>query len=167
MRTKININRTKNLKISLCAILIVTIFIVGSFVIHNGYLKKIDVIQNEFLTVQNELNKCEEVLDSTRNELEKSQENHQLEHLLRRMGVTKYPTRPNGWKFPQCIEPRFMEIEPLCIPGRLGRYPRLHVRQADEQLSIHELCQYGFGEQRRTGQPCFPLLSTCRIRWQN
>lgn len=79
MRTKINMHRTKNLKVSLCGILVTGIFLTGSFVTHSEYTKKIDAVQDELSIVQNELVERKKMLVNTQNELRQTQADYQFE----------------------------------------------------------------------------------------
>ena len=79
MRTKINTHRTKNIRISLCAILVTGIFLAGSFITHNEYAKKINTVRDELSTAQNELSEQKKILTNTQNELRQTQEDYQFE----------------------------------------------------------------------------------------
>lgn len=79
MRTKINMHRTKNWKVSLCALLVTVIFLSGIFVGHNEYTKKINVVQDELSIVQDELSEQKKILVNTQNELRQTQADYQFE----------------------------------------------------------------------------------------
>lgn len=79
MKTKTKMNRAKNWKVSLCTILITGVFLTGSFVAHDEYTKRINVVRSELSATQNELSECENDLKVTQSELEQSQADCQLE----------------------------------------------------------------------------------------
>ena len=79
MKTKTKMNRTKDCAISIVSLLVVASLLTGWLITRKEYLKKINDVQNNLATVQNELIECKKNLKATQSELEQSQANYQFE----------------------------------------------------------------------------------------